>query len=102
MVRAHGAELVDPELPVLHPGAGLNVKERSGRLQSLRDPYDDGHYREDEQYHRDGNDQVNDALEEAIEGVFQRLLAQADEAKTVVFEMSHGMPQFLFQIADNQ
>src|ERR1044071_6204350 len=42
MTGLHGAKLVDLELPVLHSGAGLNVKKWSRRLKRLRYPDDDG------------------------------------------------------------
>ena len=46
VVGMHGAKFVNLELTVLHPGTRLHVKERPGRLESLRDPDDDGEQRE--------------------------------------------------------
>jgi hypothetical protein len=52
VVRAHRPKLVNLESPVLHSRAGLDVKERAGRLDSLRDPNDDRQDRKDKDHHR--------------------------------------------------
>src|SRR4029453_10935934 len=49
-----------------------------------------------------GKGKVDRPFHAAIEGIFQRLLAQADKAKAVVLEVRYGMAQLFLQITDNQ
>ena len=52
VIRAHGAEFVNREPPILHSGPGLNMEERAGRLNPLRDPDNQGEQRENDDHHR--------------------------------------------------
>src|SRR5436190_2452553 len=52
VIRAHGAEFVNLEPAILHTGPGLNMKERTGRLDPLRDPDNQGEHRENDDHHR--------------------------------------------------
>src|SRR5438093_911309 len=99
MVRAHGAELIDVELSILHAGARLDVKERSRRLKALRQPDNDCADREDDEHNRKADDEIERTFQEAVERILERLFAQRDEAEPVVLEMRHGVAQPFLEVA---
>src|SRR3981081_1978289 len=84
MILAHRAKLVNFELSILQAGAGLHVKERAGRLQTLRHPDDEGEDRENEKHDGNGDGQIDGTFEKTIERILERLFAQTDKAKAVV------------------
>src|SRR5205814_4597527 len=102
MIRAHGAEFVNLELSILHSGAGLHVKERAGRLKTLRQPHDDRANGEDNQHDRNADGQIEHTFKKAVERILERLFPQRDEAESVVLELCHGMAQSFLQIADDE
>src|SRR5438876_10200173 len=50
----HRAKFVNLELSVLHSGAVLHVKERTGRLQSVRDENNHSQHRKDDEHDGSG------------------------------------------------
>lgn len=62
VIRPHRAEFVDGKLSILHAGANLLVKKRTGRLQPLSDPDDGRQRRKDEKNHRHRNRQIDSAF----------------------------------------
>ena len=102
LIGAHGAELVDLELSILHAGAGLDVKKRSGRLETLRQPNHRSADRKNHQHERNSDGQIECPFQETIERVLERFLAQSDESEPVVLEMGHRMAQPFLEITDNE
>src|SRR5262245_50164002 len=98
----HGAKFPNIEAPVLNSGTGLFVKKWPGRLQALGEPDNEGERWKNEQHDRQSEREIDRPLDPAIEGIFERLLPQADEMKTIVLEMYHRMAQFFLEVADDQ
>src|SRR5438874_973732 len=98
----HCAKFINLELSILHPGAALHVKERTRRLQSLRDENDRCHDRKDNEHDRQRDRDVDRALEKSVQWIFQRFFAQSNETEAAVFKVRHGMTQSFFQIAQNK
>src|SRR2546430_13510877 len=97
----HRAEFVDVELSILHSRAFLHVKQRTGRLQSLRDKHDYRQRRKNDQHNRKRDREIDCSFEESVQWIFERLFAQSDESKTAIFKMSHRMAQSFLQIAQD-
>src|SRR5205085_8183019 len=102
VVRTHGPKFVNLEPAILHSGPDLNMKERAGRLNQLRQPDDERQDWEDENHYGQRNCDVDRALKETVQRVFQRLFAQPDETETVIFKMRHRMAEFFLEIAHDQ
>ncbi len=97
----HGAELPNIEAPVLNPGPDLFMEKRPGRLQPLREPDNDHQRRENEKHDREREHEIDRAFDRAVEGIFQRLLPQPDEAKAIIVEVRHRMPELFLEVAHN-
>ena len=102
VVFTHRAELDDLEFTVLDSRALLQEEERAGRLESLHDPDHEHERREDEKDDGQCDREIQRALGEAVHGVFQRLLAQRDEAHPLVLDMHDGVIQQLLKIAQDE
>ena len=102
VVHRHGAKLDDVEILVLQAGAGLAVKNGAGRLPPLEEPDDEGEHGQDEDDHRQGDGDVDDALEETVERILQRLVAQAEELEAVVLKIADRMINFLLEIVGDE
>src|SRR5213079_1724821 len=68
----HRAKFVNLELSVLHSGAVLHVKERTGRLQSVRDENNHRQHRKDDEHDRERDRDIDRALEKSVQWIFQR------------------------------
>src|SRR5207302_10090368 len=102
VVGMHCAKLVNLELPILHSGAVLHMKERARRLQSLSDENDRGQKRKNNEHDRQRDRHVDRAFQKPVQWIFERFFAQANETKAAVFKVGHGMTQSLFQVAQNE
>src|SRR5437764_859122 len=98
----HRAKFKNFELPILHSGALLHVKQRTGGLQSLRDENDHGQNRKDNQHHRKRDREINRALGKSVERIFERFFTQSDKSEAAIFEMPDRMVQSLFEIAQDK
>jgi len=98
----HRAKFVNLELSVLHSGAVLHVKERTGRLQSVRDENNHRQHRKDDEHDRERDRDIDRALEKSVQWIFQRLLAQPNESKAAIFKVRHRMAQPFFEIAQDE
>src|SRR5256885_6302807 len=98
----HCPKFDDFEFAVLHSRAFLNMKERTGRLQALRDEHHERQYREDNQHHRKCDREIDRSFQESVERVLERFLAQSDESKSAIFEMGHRMTQAFLEVAQNE
>src|SRR5436853_7812863 len=97
----HRAKFVNLELSVLHSGAVLHVKERTGRLQSVRDENNHSQHRKDDEHDRERDRDIDRSLEKSAQWIFQRLLAQPNESKAAIFKGRHRKAQAYFQIAQD-
>ena len=78
------------------------MKERAGRLQSLRDENDCGQHRKNNEHDRERDRDIDRTLEKPVQRIFQRFLAQSDKTEAAVFKVRHRMAQPFFQIAQDE
>src|SRR5438132_8991785 len=97
----HRAEFVDVELSILHSRAFLHVKQRTRRLQSLRDEHDHRQRWKNDQHDRKRDCEIDYPFEESVQWIFERLFAQSNESKTAIFKMSDRMAQSFLQITQD-
>src|SRR5207248_5235684 len=97
----HRAKFENGESTIWNSGTHLRMEERPRRLQALRDPNDDRHHRKHHGQDEPGNDEIDRALDEAIEWILQRFFAQGHKTKSAVLEVDHGMTQRFLQVAEN-
>src|ERR1700688_50814 len=98
----HRAEFINFELSILHPSAVLHMKERAGRLQSLRDENDRGQNRKNNEHDRQRDRNVDSAFQKSVQWIFERFFAQANETKAAILKVRHRMTQSFFQVAQDE
>lgn len=98
---AHSAIFKNFEGLVLQAGARLFVEDGTGRLNLLNGPHNRRCDRKHQKNNGNGNREVERAFQEAIEWIFERFLAKADEAQAFVFEHGDGVVEAGFKIAED-
>jgi hypothetical protein len=78
------------------------MEEGPGRLEALGHEHNHRDDRKDEQHYRDSDGQIDRAFAKPVERILKRLLPQADEAETAIFEMGNRMAQTLLEVTKNK
>src|ERR1035441_10090503 len=98
----HGPELEQRKGLALETIAGLDEKDRPGGLNTLANPREQEKRRQNEDDHRQTDGDVEATLQESVDGVFEGLLAQAQEEQALVLEHGYGVAKYSVQVGHDQ
>ena len=94
------------ESPETNTGAALAKEKRPRRLPAVDEPDEQGERREDEEDDGKGDGDVEKPFQDAVEGTFERLLPQADEAHASIFKKENRTLEtfgnVFFDVIDDQ
>ena len=97
----HGPVFVNPKGPAQHAVAALREKQGAGRINPLEQPDQQAGERQDQKDHRHRHRQIQGPFHQPVQGVFQRLLPQADEPDPVIVKNDGVVVEVSVQIVQH-